>query len=136
MTMQAMGESFSTYMYKSSINPPRYRAWDLLYNMLSWPKMTDERFDNFVEDYLDERKKLGDTKITKEKLYAELGAHIPYVILERMVFAVAFGFGSEDYMEVLREEYQKEAMKRGRDVYSDSQSLALSAILSFILLIN
>ena len=99
--------------------------------------MTDERFNQFVSDYIDERKKLGDTKITEEKLYAELGAHIPYVILERMVFAVAFGFGSEDYMAVLRDEYKKEAMKRGREVvYSNFQSLALSAILSLIFLLN
>ena len=105
--------------------------------MLSWPEMTEEKFDQFVRFYVDEREKLGDTKITVEKLYAELGAHIPYVILERMVFAVAFGFGTEDYMAVLRDEYQKEASKRGREiVYSDSQSLVLSAILSFILLLN
>ena len=130
-----MGESYPIKLTWN--NFARYRAWDLLYNMLSWPEMTDEKFNQFVSDYIDERKKLGDTKITEEKLYAELGAHIPYVILERMVFAVAFGFGSEDYMAVLRDEYKKEAMKRGREVvYSNSQSLALSAILSFIFLLN
>ena len=109
-----------------------YRAWDLLYNMLSWPEVTDENVAEFVGFYVDERKIQGDKAITTEKIFAEIEVHTPYVLLEHMVFAVTFDFASEEYMEILRNEYQIEAKKLGRTVvYSDSVPLTVS-LLAFI----
>ena len=100
--------------------------------MLSWPEVTDDNVAEFVGFYVDERKKQGDTVITTEKIFAEIEVHTPYVLLEHMVFAVTFDFASEEYMEILRNEYQIEAKKLGRTVvYSDSVPLTVS-LLAFI----
>ena len=87
----------------------------------------------FLQDYVDERKRLNDTSINIDKLGIEVYTHIPYVILERMVFAVAFGFGDPGYMEAMREEYKKEARNRGREVeFSSASHLQFSFLLSLM----
>ena len=103
--------------------------------MLSWPEVTDDNVAEFVGFYVDERKKQGDTVITTEKIFAEIEVHTPYVLLEHMVFAVVFDFASEEYMKILRNEYQIEAKKLGRTVvysYSVPLTVSLLAIISLI----
>ena len=88
----------------------------------------------FLQDYVDERKRLNDTEINIDKLGIEVYVHVPYVILERMVFAVAFGFGDPGYMEAMREEYEKEARNRGREVvFSSAGHLQFSVLLSLLM---
>ena len=88
----------------------------------------------FLQDYVDERKRLNDTEINIDKLGIEVYVHVPYVILERMVFAVAFGFGDPGYMEAMREEYEKEARNRGREVvFSSASHLQFSVLLSLLM---
>ena len=88
----------------------------------------------FLQDYVDERKRLNDTEINIDKLGIEVYVHVPYVILERMVFAVAFGFGDPGYMEAMREEYEKEARNRGREVvFSSASPLQFSVLLSLLM---
>ena len=116
----------------------RYRAWDLLYNTLSWPsdQVSDKNVKTFSEHYVDERKKRGDKQITTEKLLAELQVHAPYVILEHMIYSISFGFGTDDYMASLRKRYKREAQKLNRTIlYSFSPSLVASALLTLITII-
>ena len=114
-----------------------YRAFDLIYNMLSWPfgEMSDEATRNvwynaYIADYVEERKKLGDAGITTQQIDEEVYVHMPYMILERMVFAVAFGFGEKGYMDALGVAYADEAKKRNHTIqYSSAVSLQSSLIL-------
>ena len=107
-----------------------YRIFDLAYNVMNWPWVVDadtnERwFNAFIADYVDERQKLGDTAITIEQMNAEWFAHTPYMILERLVFAVAIEFPDKDVITALGYLYADEARKRGHTVQYSSSSVAL-----------
>ena len=119
-----------------------YRAFDLIYNMMNWPFEDDAEsqyrwYNTFVTDYVDERKKLGDTKISLEQMHAEIFAHTPYMMLEKMVFAVAFGFGEKEFMTAMGDLYADEARKRNHSIqYSSApllQSSLILPVLAFLL---
>jgi len=74
-----------------------YRAWDILYYLTKFPEFpSDDQLELFLTEYLMAYNKGSETKYTLDEILNEIDCHIPFHLLQTILFYSSFGLQASE----------------------------------------